>query len=306
MTGTWAITEVHFYRFIGGESVILFFMITSFLYWSKAISQKGNMRIFNLYKNRLLRLAPMYLFSALVVTTVLLTNTGCMVSNIIQFIRDVLSWLTLGIITTLSVNGESVIPVNAGIHWTLHFEWIFYLILPALAVILRGKWMYLLAVPIFALLMLSSDKGYWIIFVFGILLAHIIHIRPQCKWITKQYAGILPVLGFIAVYFIQLKPYSVPQYAITCAVLLCFIYGNNLFGLLHTRAAKLLGTISYSVYLLHGIVLYFTINIVNQFKYITEVSALGYWCVMLIAGFLTVSLSLVTYRYIEYPFLKKG
>ena len=37
-TGIWQITDVRFYRHLGGESVILFFMITSFLYWSKAIA----------------------------------------------------------------------------------------------------------------------------------------------------------------------------------------------------------------------------------------------------------------------------
>src|SRR3989344_3498063 len=65
-TGIWQIVPVRFYRHLGGEAVILFFMITSFLYWSKAISQKG-LEPGSLYRSRFLRLAPMYLFSAAIV-----------------------------------------------------------------------------------------------------------------------------------------------------------------------------------------------------------------------------------------------
>ena len=37
-TGVWAITDARFYRFLGGEAVILFFITTSFLYWGKLLA----------------------------------------------------------------------------------------------------------------------------------------------------------------------------------------------------------------------------------------------------------------------------
>ncbi|MES2622791.1 MAG: acyltransferase family protein [Patescibacteria group bacterium] len=141
-TGVWQITDLKFYRFLGGESVILFFMITSFLYWSKAIAKKGKLNTYSIYRNRLYRLAPMYLFTAAIISFIALAQSNFTIISIVQLVRDILSWLTLGIATTLTVNDVSIIPINAGIHWTLHFEWILYILLPFAAMILQNKKMF--------------------------------------------------------------------------------------------------------------------------------------------------------------------
>ncbi len=58
-TGIWEIVPIKFYRHLGGEAVILFLIMTSFLYWSKMIAQKGEIDEGHLYRSRFLRLAPM-------------------------------------------------------------------------------------------------------------------------------------------------------------------------------------------------------------------------------------------------------
>lgn len=303
--GFWAITEERFYRHLGGEAVIMFFMITSFLYWSKAITKKGNMNMLNLYMNRVLRLAPMYLFSAAIVTLIALFATNFDFSRPILLARDVLSWFTLGLETTTSVNGISIIPFNAGIHWTLHFEWVFYLVLPIAALILTKTPLRFIAVPIFAYVLLSPYRGYWMIFFFGIAAAHVVSKYPAVPWLKHKLAGIIPIVGLIAVYFMGTKPYSPEQYMVTFFVLLCFIYGNSLFGLLKTVGAKFLGTISYSLYLLHGIVLFLTLSVVNHFHPIASMGTTEYWSYIFLAGLLTVLISAFTYQYVEYPFIQR-
>lgn len=305
INGFWQMTEVKFYRHLGGEAVILFFMITSFLYWSKAIAKKGDMNMINLYMNRVLRLAPMYLFSAGVVVLLALFASGFDFSQPILLARNVLSWFTLGIETTTSVNGVSIIPFNAGIHWTLHFEWIFYLVLPIAALILTKTPLRFIAVPIFAYVLLSPYRGYWMIFFFGIAAAHIVSRFPTVSWLKGKLAGLLPLLGLIVVYFMGDKPYSPEQYVVSLLVLLCIIYGNSLFGLLRTTSAKFLGTISYSIYLLHGIVLHLMLTAVNHFHPIVRMSPLEYWAYILLAAFVTVLVSSFTYQYVEYPFIKR-
>lgn len=305
-TGVWQITPIRFYRHAGGEAVILFFMITSFLYWSKAIASKGNVDTKKLYRNRFLRLAPMYIFSACLVTLSVLVQTGFNITSGVEFIKDMLSWLTLGLVTTTTVNGLSVIPINAGIHWTLHYEWIFYLLLPVTAIVLRGGMFRLFAVPMIAVVLLMSDWGYWIIFLFGIVAAHIVHKWPRVNWIKESWwVSLVPILGLITVYLIQYKPYGVSQYAISLIVLLCFIYGNSLFGLLNTKAARFLGTISYSVYLMHGIVLFTVLNLANAITPVANLTVWCFWGLILITALLTVLTSTITYRYIEHPFLQK-
>ncbi len=303
-TGIWQITDIRFYRHLGGESVILFFIITSFLYWSKAMAKKGEVDIMGLYRSRFLRLAPMYLVSAAIVTIAALIETRFSFASVGTLVRDVLSWLTLGLHTTTTVNGDTIIPINAGIHWTLHFEWIFYLFLPVSALALKSVEARIMLIPILAFAFTSADRGYWMIFMFGILAAHIVHKIPKWSLASRFWAGILPVLGLFLVYSIQYKPYSFLQYCVSLGIFLCFIYGNDLFGLLKTRAAKFLGTLSYSIYLIHGIILYAVLNIANLLLPIANTSPQQFWGLILLSGIVTVLVSAVTYKYIEHPFLK--
>lgn len=310
-TGIWTITDVRFYRHAGGEAVILFFMITSFLYWSKAIASRGRLDPSRIYKNRFLRLAPMYLFSAGIVTLSVLVQTNFHIDNISVFVKNMLSWASLGLITTTSVNGVSVYPINAGIHWTLHYEWIFYLLLPFTGMVLRGGYYRLFVLPLLALVFLLPDRGYWEIFLFGIVAAHIVHKWPRVNWISgsgllkKWWVSVLPVLGLLAIYTYNYKPYSDVQYAISLGILLIFIYGNSLFGIFRTKAALFLGTISYSVYLMHGIILFVILHLANTIMPIKDLTPWPFWGLILIAGLVTVLVSTITYKYIEHPFLKK-
>ncbi len=310
-TGTWVITDLRFYRHLGGESVILFFMITSFLYWSKAIASKGKLDIYALYRSRFLRLAPLYLFSALLVTIFAFAQMRFSMLSPFIFIKDILSWLSLGIVTTTTVNGVSIIPINAGIHWTLHFEWIFYLLLPVTALVLRNKISSIVALPAFLVFLyfFAPDWGYWVIFVFGMAAAHIVARIPvtstKANWVRSKWAAIIPILAVVLVYFMQAEPYSFAQYCVTFIALLTFIYGNTLLGLLRTRAMVFLGTISYSVYLMHGIVLFIVLHGVNYFVKIITLNPWQFWTLIFLSAILTVIVSAVTYRYIEHEFLIK-
>ncbi len=310
-TGVWQITDERFYRHLGGESVILFFMITGFLFWSKAIASKGRIDALSLYRSRFLRLAPMYLFSALIVTLIAFAQMRFSMISPAAFVRDMASWLSLGLITTTSVNGVSVIPINAGIHWTLHFEWIFYLILPAMALFLRNRISAFAIFPALAVaaFFLLPDWGYWILFLFGMAAAQIIALvpvsSPRAAWLRSPWASLIPVAGVVAVYALQHEPYSFFQYCITMAVFLTFVYGNTLCGLLRTRAMVFLGTISYSVYLMHGIVLYSVLHVANRFSKIALMGEAEFWVLILLSALLTVALSAYTYKHIEHEFLIK-
>ena len=303
-TGVWQIVPVRFYRHLGGEAVILFFMITSFLYWSKAIAQKGDLDAGSLYRSRFLRLAPMYLFSAGIVVVSVLIQSGFSI-DLLQTAKDILSWLSLGLITTTSVNHISILPINAGIHWTLSFEWGFYLILPILAVALKSKKTLLMALPLAFFALSSPHRGYWAIFFFGIIAAHIYKKYPKIAFFSRPISSLVPILGIITVYFISYKPYSITQYFVSLIVFLSFVYGADLFGLLKTEVAKFLGTISYSIYLLHGIVLFVVLNSVDYFYPINALSPITFWSLILLSGLVIISISSVTYRYIEYPFIKR-
>lgn len=302
-TGVWEIVNIRFYRHLGGEAVILFLIMTSFLYWSKMIAQKGEVDEGYLYRSRFLRLAPMYVFCAGLIVFSVLIQSGFDI-DLKQTSKDILSWLTLGLITTTSVNHISVLPINAGIHWTLHFEWFFYLMLPILAVFLRSKKMLIMALPLVFYALSSDQRGYWAIFFFGIMAAHIYKWYPKVSFFKQKISSIIPLAGIVLVYFMNYKPYSFSQYTVSLGVFLCFVYGADLFGFLKTHVAKFLGTLSYSIYLIHGIVLFGVLNSVDYFYPVTSITPLQFWSLITLSGILTIIVSSVTYQFIEYPFIK--
>ncbi len=143
------------------------------------------------------------------------------------------------------------------------------------------------------------------IFLFGIAAAHVLSAFPKYDILQKSVATLIPIFGFILVYISNYKPYGILQYVITFFIFLCFLYGNTLWGLLKTTGAKFLGTISYSLYLIHGIILYFTFKVVNIFSSVVLLNSLQFWTMILISSLITIVISALTYQYIEYPFLKK-
>ncbi len=304
--GFWQITDSRFYRFLGGEAVILFFITTSFLYWTKMIINNNGTSVFRLYRNRLLRLAPLYVFAGLLVSVIALYNTDFEIVSVSSIFRDLFYWFTLGLKTITSFNSYDIIHINAGIHWTLRYEWAFYLLLPLIALLPKNKYGKFTSIAILIGVLLLPDRGYWVIFLFGIIAAYVVHYNPTVSWFKMQiWSAAVPIVGLVVVYFMNYKPYSYSQYFVSLIVFLSFVYGNNLFGLLKMPAAKFLSTISYSIYLLHGIVLYFVLHGVNKIYPIVSLGPTAYWLVILFAALLIIPISAVAYRYVEHPFIQK-
>ena len=81
------------------------------------------------------------------------------------------------------------------------------------------------------------------------------------------------------------------------------VFGNTLFGLLVAASTKLLGVISYSLYLLQGVVMFVVIRIVDLYYPIQSMSDDVFYFVIFISGSALVLVSSITYRFVEHPFL---
>ncbi len=90
-----------------------------------------------------------------------------------------------------------------------------------------------------------------------------------------------------------------------CAAFLGILYGNDLFGLLSSRAALVLGHISYSVYLLHFIVFCTIRMALDTVLPLGMLSPVPYWLLVAGVGLLVVGISTLTYLFIEYPSLRR-
>jgi peptidoglycan/LPS O-acetylase OafA/YrhL len=189
--------------------------------------------------------------------------------------------------------------INA-VYWTLAYEWMFYLALPMLALFARGPWS---ALPLLAVLYFGGEAAMVYNFLFGALAALFVHRRLlEPRVFLKGWLAPLP-LAALAAYFAIAGERHLTESALLFVFFLFVVHGYSLLGLLHSRPAKLLGMVSYSLYLTHCTVLYVVMHAANRVLVIASLSTAQYWMLAALAALGTVVLSCLTYRYVEFPFI---
>lgn len=311
-TGVWEVPDSRFYALLGPVGVSLFFMITGFLFWGKMLRAKGRPRWHELYVGRLFRIGPMYLFVVLVMLCIVFARTGFQLHEPAGVVAgSVLQWLALGMIDTQAdVNGYQATHVLAGVTWTIWYEWVFYASLIATAYFARSKGHFIF---VFGALVLSlagkvlldvDTMGFAVLFLSGMAVASLLHENIKLRMPHKLSSAI--ALACLVVVFAT----SRSGYGTFTAMLLAWFFylvcsGTSIFGLLTTTPARRLGNISYSLYLMQGLVLtlVFAIAPLRDFA---MASPLKYWAIGIVCvGVLLLSAAL-GYVFIERPGIAFG
>jgi peptidoglycan/LPS O-acetylase OafA/YrhL len=81
--------------------------------------------------------------------------------------------------------------------------------------------------------------------------------------------------------------------------------GNSLFGILRLKASRRLGEISYSVYLLHGLILTMVFSSTSVRNFALQ-SAGHHWLVIAVCAMLVLLISAASYLFIERPGIALG
>ena len=92
---------------------------------------------------------------------------------------------------------------------------------------------------------------------------------------------------------------GVPQALLLGIAFVLIVSGSDFFGLLQMNAMRLLGEISFSIYLLHGSVLYLVM--MGLYRMVTQYGVTGYWVLSLTLVPLVIILSIITFRLVELP-----
>lgn len=313
-TGEWRGPDSDFYLFIGEGMVIFFFMITGVLFWSRVLEGKLTAR--RLLVSRVRRLYPMYLFTFLLIAGIVLVLGGFnRYETPTQIAVEIARWLAGGLAGAPALNSISTTHINCGVTWTLYYEWIFYLALPLLGWLFNGRrflWLCGLFALWYALTRYSRhyetmrETIRYLPFLCGMATAYLKYDellqRRLRHWsYTLVMIGLLvamvPAFGFDKIN----RGWTV--LFLMFPVFAGIVAGNNLFGLLTTRWASFLGHVSYSVYLLHGIVIFCLIQLLGTLMPLADVQPWQFWLYCLPMGLVVVGLSAVTYRWVEAPFL---
>lgn len=311
-SGVWQSPDINMYRFAGGGSVSIFFMITGFLFWGKAIDH--GIQPIALLRSRAKRIMPLYIFSCFLIFTICSIDAKftqrVQMSELIQAIAR---WLAGGALGAPSINGASTLLLNAGVTWTLQYEWAFYAILPFLTIFTPPRrflflvFLYLLILTFFKLFGFANQTIFMLVaipFLGGMFTAYITRHTPDVPK-AKSWAASLFVLASLGVgaYYYKRGLGTIIAVGLIPSFILIAL-GNDLFGIMKTRWARWLGHISFSVYLLHGIVLLLALRALDLYWPIDKMQYSEY-----ILWFMAISLFLVsicsgTYMLIELPSMK--
>jgi peptidoglycan/LPS O-acetylase OafA/YrhL len=233
-------------------------------------------------------------------------------TNWVDLLKSIGNWALFTINTIPGINKyPDTSIIIARVVWSLPYEWFFYICLPLIGfVLLKNK-------PHWLTIAISLIVAVGFYSIHGISIKHVLSfagggIAPFLlkyqifKFNIKHWAvSVVVVLSVFSIGFFNSAHHLVCK-AIIAIIFTLIACGNNVFGLLKNQSLKLLGTISYSTYLLHGIVLFITFKIIlvgNEFQ---NLSSNVFALVIVILTPIIVVISYLTYLFIEKPFIDLG
>lgn len=291
----------------GPLGVQIFFCITGFLFFGQMIHRRGEFSWDVFYRSRVRRIVPGYLvFYVLGVMAVIIYGDVGKAS--FGQLANIVDMAFMG----FAGKGEGKVfaavhlDLIFGVIWTLKYEILFYTSFPFVVYFIARVGVGAGFAIIFAIVMYELARtgetffGYFLTGGVAYLLAR--KFSPPI--------AVRLVFGFFILFLVFYLIYSsYPSYGwerFLLASLLFLLIALCKPKILSSRPLRLLGDISYSMYLLHAPIL-----IVNRvfFRDVVSVGHYGGGVFILVTfvGVMTVFvLSLIQYKYIELPFIRKS
>ena len=301
----------HFYQMLGELGVCLFFIITGYLFWGKILRENGKPNWFKLYGGRLFRIAPAYFVAVSIMLVLVACRTGFVLNvSVRDLFIEIIKWLAIGVNGGgPNVNGYADTSLlTFGVTWTLSSEWKFYISLLVLAFAARRSRLHLPLVLIGLSLTLTyaffrpdpTQAALSVrasLFLFGMLAASL-ESRKLTVSLPQPVLSVLVTVILGALLWIFPTAYAGLPVLFLGIVFLLIISGGSMFGLLSSRPARRVGDVSYSIYLMQGLIvnLLFTLPSVRSFS---MQSPADYWVTMFGCTAVLLLTSTMTYVFVE-------
>ena len=311
-TGIWEAPKSLLFLHFGQTSVVIFFVITAFLFTTKILESKTEMDWGLYLKARFLRLFPMYFITILVVFVMVLVYTGFHLNtDPLTLLAAIGSWLFFTVSGPEDINGfKDTYLMNSGVTWTLPYEWMFYFLLPLLGLLFRKK--------IKLKIVLWFTLGFLIILYFnqaslrnftpfygGIITAFLLRNKRLKSVLQHPLFTIVAItLLVLSVCFFENGRKPIPVF-ISAFVLLIIASGNSFLGLLTSSLSRKFGQITYSLYLIHGTVLFILFYGIIGTGNIAQLSDWEYWGIIAATILPLLFISQFTFKYIELPMMNR-
>lgn len=311
-TGIWSVPPSTVYANFGQVGVALFFMITGFLFYSKLIDgRKQPIDWPRLYISRLLRLWPLYLFAIfLVFAFVAFLSGGELRVPMKSLVGSCIRWITFSILGRPDINGvQDTFAIIAGVTWSLSYEWYFYCSLPVLSLTVGApapkRYVLLSALAVAGTVLLRPLPIFILAFGGGIAASVLVRNAVCRKYAQRPSAAILAVVCVGVVLFLFPTAYAPIPLLLLSIAFVAVACGNTLFGALTYGTSRMLGDMSYSIYLLQGIVLFCVYGLGVGWYRPADLSPTQHCLIAIICTPLLIFTSFATYRLIELPAMRR-
>lgn len=307
-TGRWQVPPSNLYTHFGQSSVAFFFMITGFLFFSKLLdSRTRDVDWAKLFLSRILRLTPLYLFVMVLLFSIIAYLSDWTLNEpILKVVKDVVKWLGFTVLGAPDINGvENAATIVAGVTWSLKYEWFFYLLLPVIALLVNIRPPFVLIVlgviSALCIAVTHAEIIHLVAFLGGMFASILVRWEVFCKLFVRRVFSLIILTCIVISVTVYPSAYdTVPMLLLSIAFIL-IACGNNLFGVLDNPVSRTLGEKAYSIYLLHGIVLFVLFNFIIGIGESRLLSPLTHW--LLVAGVtpILIVICFFTFRFIERP-----
>jgi peptidoglycan/LPS O-acetylase OafA/YrhL len=315
-TGEWALPPSRLYTHLGQSGVALFFMITGFLFYARLLQAGGQPTHWTrLYVGRFFRLAPLYgvTLAGLLVVVAVLSN-GALAQSWPALALDVGRWLGFTILGSPDLNGVARTSlILASVTWTLPYEWLFYGLLPLLALTTGARpavrlWPWLLLG--IAALALAAPLGlswrFLVAFAGGMAAAVLQRISAVRAAASSPWASTVVLVCAALVVGRYDTAYSAAPLVLLTLAFSLVASGASVFGLFTRTTSRLLGELTYGIYLLHGLLLFVLFRFVIGFEAAAQLSPPAYWAAVLACVPLLLGTTWLTFRFVEQPGIAWG
>lgn len=313
-TGQWTEPPSHFYTHLGQSSVALFFMITGFLFFNKLLESKVKPIDWRaLYISRLFRITPLYLVLIALVFVIVGQHTQwTQKENTVDLLQHLADWLFFTFPGAPDINRmPQTFTIVAGVTWSLTYEWFFYISLPVWAWLIGTKpqrtWLFGMGVLALTLAVLYHPNGRHLkSFLSGALAAYLVRSEKWRQVASSPTASLLAIAALTTAVLGFPSAYQSMPWVLLTLVFAIISGGNTLFGALTNKASHSLGEMAYSIYLLHGLALYVTLNWAVGATAARALSATQHWLLAILITPMLIILTLLSYRLIEQPGVMLG
>lgn len=283
--------------------VCVFFVLSAFLFTRKVLNNEIKNPL-SFVTGRFFRIAPLCWFVILFVVAYSVYDTQGIGIGTTDFAKRLAIWMSGGLRDgpTPLVQPMGWWHFVAGNWWTLRHEWLLYSLVPISVAVIgqpSNKLIYvgttvgllLLFKDIYGVLVHSTNVS----FIGGIILALSVG-RPTPVWsvLLMAIASIVSISNVCQLpgYF----PYAIPATTIT----FLFLRHSHIQIAMSVKAFRLIGESSYSIYMLHGIIIFLATKMLNVISWIP------YSIICTLQFIVLLAFSRMMYLLVELPGVKLG